>query len=75
MVVEQYSQVMKNEDVDFIISPNGFGETPPKIEDILNPKEEEGKSPISEYKMDYFTVVNNCLGVPAITIPLFEDGP
>ena len=64
---------MKDHNVDFIISPNGFGEKPPKIEDILNQKDDIKKSPVFEYKSDYFTVIANCLGVPALTIPLFES--
>jgi len=49
-----------------VISPTGFGELPPKISDITAPdsnsKAGEKKSPVFEYKMDYFTVVSNCLG-------------
>lgn len=74
MIVKEYTEVMQSEQIDFIISPNGFGELPPKIDDILNPAQDEDKSPVFEYKMDYFTTPANCLGVPAITIPLFEDG-
>ena len=75
MTVEQYCETMKAEDVDFIVSPNGFGEKPPKIDDILNKTglEDERKSPVFEYKSDYFTVIANCLGVPALTMPLFES--
>ena len=60
-------------DIDFVISPTGFGEKPPKVDDILNPKDSSGKSPVYEYKMDYFTVISNCLGVQNMTVPLFED--
>jgi hypothetical protein len=28
---------MKEHNLDFVISPTGFGELPPKIEDILRP--------------------------------------
>jgi hypothetical protein len=34
MVTKQYFETMKEHDVDFVISPTGFGELPPKIEDI-----------------------------------------
>lgn len=40
MLIEQYCNVMERNDIDFIICPNTFGETPPKIEDILKPSEE-----------------------------------
>ena len=36
-------------------------------------KGDHTKSPVYEYKMDYFTVVSNCLGVPNLTVPLFES--
>ena len=54
---------MMTHDIDFVISPTGFGEKPPKVDDILNPKDNSDKSPVYEYKMDYFTVISNCLGV------------
>mmetsp|Transcript_5641 Transcript_5641/g.9711 ORF Transcript_5641/g.9711 Transcript_5641/m.9711 type:complete len:125 (+) Transcript_5641:805-1179(+) len=73
MILEQYCSVMGERAIDFIISPNGFDEVPPRIEDILNGKSSEGKSPVYEYKMDYFTAVANCLGVPALTMPILED--
>ena len=72
MIIEQYCDVMRREDVDFILSPNAFGEKPPKISDILDGSL-NNKSPVYEYKMDYFTVVANCLGVPALTMPVFEE--
>ena len=57
-----------------MIAPNGFGEKPPKISEILAPDTSgEAKSPVFEYKHDYFTVIANCLGVPAVTMPLFES--
>ena len=47
---------------------------PPKISDIVaGDKGGEKKSPVYEYKMDYFTVVSNCLGTNNLTVPLFED--
>ena len=55
-------------DIDFILSPSGFGEIPPKIEDIQQNK--ESNSAVNEYMMDYYTVLANCLGVPALTIPI-----
>jgi Asp-tRNA(Asn)/Glu-tRNA(Gln) amidotransferase A subunit family amidase len=73
MVIEQYSREMITHDIDFVISPTGFGETPPKVEDILNPKDDQDKSPVYEYKMDYFTVISNCLGTLNMTVPLFES--
>ena len=36
MIVNQYQEVMQREDIDFIISPNTFGEKPPKISEIVN---------------------------------------
>lgn len=69
MIIQQYCEAMQ--DVDFVISPNCFGEKPPKIDDILNKVSD--KSPVFEFKMDYFTALTNCLGVPAMTIPLMED--
>jgi aspartyl-tRNA(Asn)/glutamyl-tRNA(Gln) amidotransferase subunit A len=74
MLIQEYTDVMRSEDLDFVIAPNGFGEKPPKISDILAPDTTgEAKSPVFEYKHDYFTVIANCLGVPAVTMPLFED--
>jgi Asp-tRNA(Asn)/Glu-tRNA(Gln) amidotransferase A subunit family amidase len=73
MIIEQFAQEMIKHNVDFTISPTGFGEKPPRVEDILNPKGDEGKSPVYEYKMDYFTVISNCLGTLNLTVPLFED--
>ena len=35
MVVQQYNEIMKKENIDFIMSPNAFGDRPPKIDDIL----------------------------------------
>jgi len=64
---------MKEHNIDFVISPTGFGEKPPNIEEIVNPKVVEAKSPVFEYKQDYYTVISNCLGAPNITVPLFED--
>lgn len=66
---------MQENDLDLIISPNGFGEKPPKIDDIINPKTNllKKNSPVYEYKHDYYTVIANTLGVPAITMPLFEN--
>jgi Asp-tRNA(Asn)/Glu-tRNA(Gln) amidotransferase A subunit family amidase len=63
---------LKEHNIDFVISPTGFGEKPPKISDILNPAKDEGKSPVFEYKQDYYTVISNCLGAPNLTVPLFE---
>jgi Asp-tRNA(Asn)/Glu-tRNA(Gln) amidotransferase A subunit family amidase len=63
---------MGKNDIDFVISPTGFGEKPPKVDDILNNTGED-KSPVYEYKMDYFTVISNCLGTLNMTVPLFED--
>lgn len=60
---------MKQHGVDFILSPNAFGASPPRILEV----EESGyKNPISEYKLDYFTALTNALGVPALTMPLKE---
>ena len=73
LVVQQYADELKKHDVDFVISPTGFGELPPKISDIVAAKGAEKKSPVYEYKMDYFTVVSNCLGTNNLTVPLFED--
>lgn len=73
MVIEQFMNEMQKHNVDFVISPTGFGEKPPKISDILGGDNGETKSPVYEYKMDYFTVVSNCLGVPNLTVPLFEN--
>lgn len=66
---------MRSQNIDFVISPNTFGEKPPKINDILSlgVNNDEIKSPVFEYKMDYFTVIANCLGVPAVSMPLFEN--
>lgn len=64
---------MTKHDIDFVISPTSFNAVPPKIEDLLNPKMEEASSPISEYKQDFFTAGANSLGIPAVTIPLFES--
>ena len=61
---------MRESDIDVVLSPNFFGEKPMKIDDILNKKEAN----VYEYKMDYFTAVSNCLGVPALTMPVAE-GP
>ena len=71
MIIEQYCKVMRQENIDFIISPNSFGEKPPKIGEILADSLDD-KSPVYEYKMDYFTAVSNCLGVPALTMPVSE---
>jgi Asp-tRNA(Asn)/Glu-tRNA(Gln) amidotransferase A subunit family amidase len=60
--------------VDIIISPNNFERKPPRIEEILKTKIGEDKSPVFEFKMDYFTVVANCLGVPALTMPVSKLG-
>lgn len=64
---------MKEEGVDFILSPTAFGAKPQKIDEVLNGMKEEENDPISEYKMDYFTAGANCLGVPALTMPIIED--
>jgi Asp-tRNA(Asn)/Glu-tRNA(Gln) amidotransferase A subunit family amidase len=74
MVIGQFMEQLQQHNVDFVISPTGFGERPPKISDILGGgKGDHTKSPVYEYKMDYFTVVSNCLGVPNLTVPLFES--
>ena len=62
--------MMKEHDVDMIISPNAFDSKPKKIEEILNASSQE-ESMIAEFKMDYFTAVANCLGVPALTMPIY----
>lgn len=69
MIIKQYCEAMH--DVDFIISPNCFGQKPPKIDEIINA--DSDNSPVFEYKKDYFTALSNCLGVPAMTIPVMED--
>ncbi len=57
-------------DVDLIMSPSGIGEVPPKIKDIL--QNDNRDQSIHEYMQDYYTVLANCLGVPALTIPVYE---
>lgn len=73
LAIEQYCKALQESNVDFVISPTGFREIPAKVEDILNPKKKEAVSPVFEYKEDYFTVISNCLGVPNLTVPLFEN--
>ena len=31
MIIEQYTKEMAAHDIDFVISPTGFGEKPPKV--------------------------------------------
>ena len=52
MLVEQYCQVMKDEEIDCLISPSLFGEKPPKIADIEGAKDKNviDNSPVFEYK-------------------------
>ena len=64
---------MCKHDIDFVISPTGFGERPPKISDILAGDDKNQHDPVYEYKMDYFTVISNCLGTNNMTVPLFES--
>ena len=67
---------MSENKIDFILCPNTFEETPKTIEELIGKNEaekHEQKTPISEYKMDYFTAVANCLGVPALTVPIYEN--
>lgn len=77
MLTQQYFDVLKEHNVDFVISPTGFGELPPKISDIQKPdpasKKGERKSPVFEYKMDFFTVIANSIGTCNMTVPLFES--
>ena len=78
MVIEQYMEEIQRLNIDFVISPTGFGEKPPKISDVIGSgtneaDNQESKSPVFEYKMDYFTVVSNCLGTPNLTVPVFEN--
>jgi len=66
--------MMSTERIDFILSPNSLHETPVKITDILNPTpNKEKNSSIQEFKMDYYTTLANCLGVPALSVPINED--
>jgi len=75
-VLQQYFDVMSENNLDFVISPTGFGELPPKISDITSAeagsKFGETKSPVFEYKMDFFTVIAACLGTVNLNVPLFE---
>ena len=64
---------MEDNKIDFIISPVSIGLEPPKINDIINDSKSAQKNPVFEYKMDYFTALPNCLGVPAVTMPVVED--
>ena len=77
MIVQEYQEVMQNQQIDFILSPNTFGEKPPKISEITSQEQSNlDRSPVFEFKMDYFTALANCLGyvgVPALTMPLFES--
>jgi Asp-tRNA(Asn)/Glu-tRNA(Gln) amidotransferase A subunit family amidase len=57
-------------DVDLIMSPSCIGEVPPKIKDILDNKNKDQS--VYEYMQDYYTVLANCLGMPALTIPVSE---
>jgi len=72
MVIQQYCDTLREQDVDFVISPTGFGELPAKISDVVEANSSEKKSPVYEYKMDYFTVISNCLGTCNLTVPMFE---
>ena len=74
MIVQEYQEVMQNQQIDFVLSPNTFGEKPPKISEITSQEQSNlDRSPVFEFKMDYFTALANCLGVPALTMPLFES--
>ncbi|CDW89865.1 UNKNOWN [Stylonychia lemnae] len=72
LLIQQYCKVMEENQLDIIISPVSIGIEPPKINDILNDNKGAQKNPVFEYKMDYFTALPNCLGIPAITMPVQE---
>ena len=61
---------MKDSNVDVIISPNNFEREPPLVDSIMNSQGDSHEASIDEYKMDYFTALANCLGVPALTMPV-----
>ena len=70
LFIKQYRKVMSEQNIDFIICPNSFGDVPPTIDELLSTGTQSEAQLIAEYKMDYFTVVANCLGVPALTMPV-----
>lgn len=53
-----------------MISPTTIGEEPTLIKDVL--ENSHAKNPIYEFKMDYYTVFPNSLGIPSITLPVQE---
>ena len=77
LLIDQYCQTFISNNLDFAISPVSIDaegtNAPPLIEKVLNDKESAVKNPVYEYKMDYFTALPNCLGIPAITMPVNED--
>lgn len=71
--MQEYTEEMTKNNIDFVMCPNSFESVPQTIDELLNPEQSGVKTPVSEYKMDYFTVVANCLGVPALTVPIYES--
>ena len=69
LLIAQWCREMEQKQIDVVISPTSIGEEPLKISDIVNaPK--HLRSPVYEYKMDYFTAFPNSLGIPSITLPI-----
>lgn len=70
MLIKQWSDALIENDIDIVISPTTIGEEPTRIKDVL--ESTEAKNPIYEFKMDYYTVFPNSLGIPSVTLPIQE---
>ena len=66
---------MQSKNVDFVLCPNVFSDKPPKIADLNkeSANDFDENDAVKEFKMDYYTTLTNCLGVPALTIPVSHD--
>lgn len=75
MVVSEYTSEMTRHNIDFILSPNSFQAIPETFGEVFNENDSfyKYKNPVAEYKMDFFTASANCLGVPALTMPVCES--
>lgn len=68
MLIKQWCQALEDNDIDVVISPTTIGEEPTRIKDVT--ESTEAKNPIYEFKMDYYTVFPNSLGIPSVTLPI-----
>ena len=69
MLIRQWCQEMESKEIDMVISPTTIGEEPTRISDVVGAAK-SSRSPVYEFKMDYYSAFPNSLGIPSVTLPI-----